>query len=94
MIAVGSVLLIIGAIIESKAAGLIGGIVLLLGPMVLVLDLLIGIGNYSVMLPPGQGAFWGTIEILPGTFLSWGVWIGFFMAVGAGVLGIIGGATI
>ena len=94
MVAAGSVLLIIGALKESRAAGIIGGVVVLLGPMLLVLDLLIGIGDYSMLVPPGQSLFFGSIEIMPGVFYNWGLWIGSFLALGGGVLGLIGGATV
>jgi len=94
MVLAGSAILIIGAVKESKVVGLIGGIVLLLGPMLLVLDLLIGIGDYSMILLPGTTVFWGSYEVAPGVFLNWGIGIGAFMAIGAGAVGIIGGATI
>ena len=88
----GSALLIIGALVENKALGVIGGIVCLAGPILLIIDLLVGLGIFEDiggLLASGETLLFGS---QPG--VNWGLWIGTFMAIGGGVVGLIGGATL
>ena len=95
MVIVGSIMCIIGGAAESKPLGIIGGILIIVGPLLLIVDLIIGFSDISLLelaIPPGSNLIFGSESILGGT-LSWGIWIGFFMAIAGGVLGLIGGAT-
>jgi len=93
VIMVGAILLIIGAAKEIKAMGIIGGVLTLIGPILLLSSLVVGIYDWQGLI--GQpNVFWGLEEVFPGLWLSWGVWIGFFMALVGGVLGLVGGATV
>lgn len=99
MLLAGAVLCIIGAFKEMKALGIVGGILILLGPMLLLLELLIGMGEFATLIsllggPVGANVIWGSSVLGPGVVISWGIWIGFFLSLGAGVLGIIGGASL
>jgi len=85
--------LIIGAAKEIKVMGIIGGVLTLIGPILLFSNLLIGIYDFQGLLGD-PNVFWGFREVGPGVWLSWGVWIGFFMALVGGVLGLVGGATV
>lgn len=102
LVILGALLCIIGGAKGSKGAGIIGGIMMILGPLMLVLDLVIGMGDFTELLELGFGLtdvtpFFGSEDILfmgVPMSLSWGLWIGFFMAIAGGVLGLIGGAAI
>ncbi|MFX1277952.1 MAG: hypothetical protein ACFFA3_00945 [Promethearchaeota archaeon] len=85
LIIAGGVLALIGGIAENKALGIIGGILMLAGPGLLVVELFLELGFWEGF---PEFALWGSQA-----GANWGVWIGFFMAIGGGVLGIIGGAT-
>jgi len=105
---IGGILLIIGAILcivasvkESKAVGIVGGVLILLCPLLLIIDLLLGLGDFAAMIellggPAGASALWGTFTITgpPDVIMSWGIWIGSFVTLAGGVIGIIGGATL
>lgn len=98
---IGAVVCIIGAAKELKAAGIIGGILILLGPLLLIIDLLIGISDFGLIIDmitgvPGTAdtLFWGSFSPAPGVLLSWGIWIGAFIALAGGALGLIGGASL
>jgi len=92
LIIAGSVLLLIGALVENKALGIIGGLVFLGGPILHILALLLGLGMFeglAATLPPGSTVLFGSQA-----GIDWGIWIGTYMAIGGGVLGVIGGATL
>lgn len=101
LLIIGAIICIIGAVKELKAAGIIGGILILLGPLLLIMDLMLGLGEFTEVIallggPAGASAFWGSITIVgpPDILLSWGIWTGSFIALGAGVLGLAGGASV
>ena len=99
LLIIGAIACIIGGVRESKAAGIIGGVLILLSPLILILNLLLGMGEFAAMIqslggPAGASAFMGSIIVAPGITMSWGIWIGSFLALGAGVLGLAGGASV
>ncbi|MFX1326750.1 MAG: hypothetical protein ACFE91_01215 [Promethearchaeota archaeon] len=92
LIIAGSALLLIGALVENKPLGIIGGIVCLGGPILLIIALFLELGNFAdfaILLSPGDILLFGSM-----TGADWGLWIGTYMAIGAGAVGIIGGATL
>ncbi len=104
---VGGIVLIVGAILcivsagkGSKAPGIVGGILMLVAPLILIVDLLLVSGaDFAALIalmggPADPSILWGSFSPAPGVLLSWGIWIGAFVALGAGVLGLIGGATV
>ena len=96
---IGSIACIIAGVKESKAAGIIGGVLILLSPLILIIELLVGAGDFALLIqtltgPAGASVFWGSYLIAPGVTLSWGIWIGTFLSLGAGVLGLAGGASV
>ena len=99
LLIVGAIACIIGGVKESKAAGIIGGFLILLSPLILIINLLIGTGEFAAMIqllggPAGASVLWGSITIPGPMTLTWGIWIGSFLSLGAGVLGLIGGASV
>ena len=101
LLIVGSIACIIGGVKESKAAGIIGGVLIILSPLILIINLLVGAGDFAAMIqslggPAGASVLWGSITITgpPDVLMSWGLWIGSFLSLGAGVLGLIGGASV
>lgn len=92
----GGVIALIGGAADKKTVGILGGIILLAGPILLIVSILgeLGaIGDLAAILPPGETAFFGSISSM-GVTATWGIWIGFFMAIAGGVVGVIGGAII
>jgi len=83
----GAITCIKGVVKERKTLG-----------MIFVVDLLVISGAdfgyliYSLGGPADASILWGSFVPAPGTVISWGLWIGSFMAMGAGGLGLIGGA--
>lgn len=59
---------------------------MLAGPILLTVELLLEIGFWEGF---PEFALWGSQA-----GADWGVWIGFFMGLAGGVLGLIGGASI
>ena len=100
VLVVGAILCIVSAAKGSKAPGIVGGILMLVSPLILIVDLLLLSGAdfgaliYSLGGPANASILWGSFSPAPGVLLSWGIWIGAFVALGAGVLGLIGGATV
>lgn len=99
VVIVGAVILCIGsAAMERKTAGLIGGILMLLGPILVIADLLIGISELAEnmkLLVDGVGGiiFWGTFDT--GLIVhSWSLWIGFYIILVGGFLGLVGGVAV
>ena len=97
---IGAIACIIGTVKELKVAVIVGGILILLSPILLIIDLLTGaamLGQLvaSIIGSPVTNLFWGSfIPPGPPALVSWGIWIGAFMPLAGGVLGLIGGATI
>ena len=89
----GSVLAFIAGIAESKKIGILGGIILLAGPILLLVALIAKMGVFGDTIVP----LLGNVNLLFGSILGvadWGIYIGSYLAIGGGLLGLIGGATI
>ena len=89
----GSVLTFIAGITENKTVGILGGIIFLAGPILLLFEIITKIGVFESMAAvwlPGENLLFGSF---PG-LADWGIGIGFYLAIGGGILGIIGGATV
>ncbi len=99
LVILGAIVCIVGVTKESKKIGSIGGILILLGPVLLLADFLIGISEYYEQvefiqsIATNKNILWDTVSFF-GDVYAWNLWIGFFMAVAGGVLGTIGGATL
>ena len=87
----GSVLTFIAGLTGSKAVGILGGIILLAGPALLLFEIITKIGAFEDL-----AFMMGDVNLLFGSQAGgeWGIWIGFFLAIGGGILGIIGGASV
>ena len=90
----GSVLVIIAGVKGSKTLGILGGVILLAGPALFMLEIITQIGIIGDVLGiiPALGSF--SLWFGSAMGAAWGIWISFFLAIGGGVLGIIGGAKI
>ena len=98
LVILGVIACIIGITKEEKKFGFLGGILILLGPLLLVIDFLIVLSEFAdwvdfYQINPDSNMFWDSIDIMAFTY-TWNLWIGFFMAAAAGVLGLIGGLTL
>jgi hypothetical protein len=103
LVIIGAIICIIGVFKKLKYAGIIGGILMILGPLMLVLDLLIGVSEFTKVLGVldagdlspllgGKNVIF-SMAPFPTVPLTWGLWIGFYVAVAGGVLGLIGGVV-
>ena len=98
MVLAGAALCIVGGATEIKPLGIIGGILMIIGPFLVVLDIFMEFSEYAEIVNAYIDVFGGTVffgsESGGGTTIFWGLWIGYFMAIFGGILGLIGGATI
>ncbi len=88
----GGVITFIAGVAGSKAVGILGGIILLAGPGLLLFELIAKLGVFGETLIP----LMGDVNLLAGNIpgvADWGIGIGTYLAIGGGILGIIGGAT-
>lgn len=95
---IGCILCLIGGARESKEYSITGAILILFGPILLIFDVLVlSSGNFNLILlifgATDQSFLFGGLTIM-GNTLAWGLWIGSFLALGAGVLGILGVITL
>lgn len=94
LIVAGGALAIIGGIAENKLIGILGGVAMLAGSITFIVGALIEFGYFEDM---ADGiAFFGGEGLLFGSSggVDWGIWIGLYMALAGGALGLIGGAII
>ena len=104
---IGGILVIVGAIAclasaftENKIFGLLGGLLMIVGPLLLLVDIMTGMSEFMEFMElftggeSGAGLLFDSYSPAPGVTFSWGIWIGFFMGIGGGVVGLIGGALV
>jgi len=89
----GGVITFIAGLVENKAVGILGGIILLAGPTLLLFELITKMGVFGDTIVPLLGDVNLLFGSVPGV-ADWGIGIGSFLAIGGGILGIIGGATV
>lgn len=106
LVSLGGILVIAGAIgcvsganKQIKKSTFIGGVLMLVGPLLLLLDLLAEMSDYAIVVgnlveASNGNIFWDSWTDPIGDSATWSVWIGFFMALGGGVLGLITGAVV
>lgn len=93
LIVAGGALAIIGGIVENKLIGILGGVAMLAGSIGFIIGAFIEYGTFEDMaaliaLFGGEGLLFGSAG-----GADWGIWIGLYMALAGGALGLIGGAT-
>lgn len=88
LLVAGGAVAFIAALVEVKFLGILGGLLMLAGPIILSLQLFLELG-YFEGLGLGDSLFFGSLA-----GARWGIWISFFMGAAGGILGIIGGATL
>ena len=96
----GAVVCGLGAFVENKIFGILGGLLMIVGPLLLLVDIMTGMSEFMEFMEAfsggesGVGLLFDSYSPAPGVTLSWGIWIGYFMAMGGGVIGLIGGALV
>jgi len=96
----GAVVCVLGAFVENKIFGILGGLLMIVGPILLLVDIMTGMSEFIEFVElftgadSGIGLIFGTESPAPGVTISWGIWIGFFMGIGGGFVGLIGGALV
>lgn len=99
LVLAGAAVCIVGALTEQKVLGIIGGIAMIVGPLLLVVDLLLITSDFAEYMhtnwadPLNKSIFFGT-ESGGGLTVTFGLFVGFYMAIGGGILGMIGGALV
>lgn len=98
LIILGSAVSIIGVLKRSKKLELIAGFTLIIAPIFVIIDLLVGTPDYIHSFPILTGRvlsnFFGTAQanaMGEDIFFTWGLSGGFFMTLAGGILGLIGG---
>ena len=101
VIAVGAGLLFIGALTEVKALGIIGGLAVIAGPILLMVGLMLELGDFKDIAEgleagglTGETLIFGSGKLYGLYQADWGMWIGTYLAIGGGVVGLIGGALV
>ncbi|MEE9376751.1 MAG: hypothetical protein V3V33_01805 [Candidatus Lokiarchaeia archaeon] len=84
LIVTGGAIVIIGGLIGNKFFGILGGVVMLAGAILLTIAIFSKSGIFDDIAQTllVDNFFWGSEPIV-----DWGVWIGFFLAIGGGVWG-------
>jgi len=95
----GAVVCGLGAFVENKILGILGGLLMIVGPLLLLVDIMTGMSEFIEFVElftgeSGVGLLFGSTSPAPGVTLSWGIWIGYFMGIGGGFVGLIGGALV
>jgi len=99
LLIIGAILCIIGVVIKRKTPISVGGILMIVTPLLLTLDVQIISGDFFLSVlnllggPTSASMIWGSYVVGPGILLSWGIWIGSFMAFGAGIIGLLGASS-
>ena len=103
LVLIGGILVIVGAVqcltsalVKNKIVGILGGLFMIVGPLLLLADIMMGVSEFMQWMEyytsdSGVGLLFGRI---PAYDIDFGLWIGFYMAIGCGVLGLIGGALV
>ena len=94
LIVAGGAITIIGGLIENKMIGMQGGLLMIVGPIVFIIALVIELGyleGLAAFIPMAGG---DSLLFGSGSGANWGLWISTFLALGGGVLGLIGGLTV
>ena len=93
---IGAILCIIGVVKKTKTPISIGGILIIVTPLLLILDVQLISGEFYLSIlsllggPSSTSMVWGSYALGPVTLLTWSMWIGSFMAFGAGILVLLG----
>lgn len=102
MVLTGAGLCIAGVVKEMKVLGIIGGILLILGPTMLLIDLRFQVSEFAQAMHDIveiehyylTHALWGHFYPSPGIRVTFGITLGYLITYVGGVLGLIGGMTI
>ena len=99
MVILGSILCIVATVKESKGMAFLGGLLMLLGPLLLIIDFLVGMSELAGVISDNldlfinRSAFWEEFSTM-GYAYTWGLWVGFFLGIAGGAIGLIGGISI
>jgi hypothetical protein len=92
LVVAGGGIALIGGLVDNKGITILGGVVMLVGSAILLIALGLELGDFEdigAALPSGENLFFGSYA-----GADWGLSVSFFLAIGGGVLGVIGGALI
>jgi len=100
LVILGSILCIVATVKESKGMGVLGGASMLIAPILLVIDFIVGMSELAGVIQDNLDLFATRVWYWEDPFFAllyrynWGLWIGFFLGISAGVIGLIGGLAI
>jgi hypothetical protein len=95
LIVAGGGIEIVGAFIENKMIATIGGLLMLVGPILFILALVLELGDFKNLADFIEAATGDRFLLFgSGAGADWGIWISAYIALGAGVLGLVGGLKV
>lgn len=100
LVIIGSILCIVATVKETKGMGVLGGVLMLIAPILLVIDFIVGWSELARNIQDNLDIFitrdWFWEEKFTVMFdtYNWGLWIGFFLGISGGAIGLIGGLAI
>jgi len=98
LIIVGAIACVAGAFRETKKVALLGGLLMVIGPLLLLVELLMVTSDFAEAIDllvdfTNGNIFFDSYSDISGS-ATWGLYTGFFVAIGGGVVGLIGGALV
>ena len=99
LVILGSILCIVATVKESKGIGVLGGLLMLLAPLLVVIDFLVGMSELAGVIGDnmdlfiGRNWYWEDFFALTWAY-TWGLWVGFFLGIAGGAIGLIGGIAL
>ena len=94
LIIAGGAIAIVGGLIENKVAGALGGLLMIVGPILFIVALVMELGDFELLAALISGIGGDTLLFGSAAGVNWGLWISTFLALGGGVLGLIGGLKV
>lgn len=94
LVLAGAGLCIVGIIREMKPLGIIGGIVMIIGPTMLIFDLMGQVSEFAQYMENYASSLDKNFFFGSNSSFTWGLWVGYFLAYGGGILGLIGIAIV
>lgn len=91
LVFIGGVLAVVGGLTKKRVVGVLGGVSMLCGPILLSIALMIETGDFEILAALVDAAGGGHLLFGTGFGLIWGIFVSTYIAIGAGVLGVIGG---
>ena len=98
LIILGAIACVVGAFKEMRKPALGGAILMIIGPLLLLADLLMTTSDFAeavdLLVDVSNGNIFAGSFSDPSGSAKWGIHTGFFLPIVAGVIGLVGGALV